>query len=64
MTGSSFSFYASGEIDGSAVEKEFFRQSGFSGINVRRDANTDMFHSKIRFHVRVILTPTIIAGFA
>ena len=43
MTGSCFSFYASGEIDGSAVEKEFFRQSGFSGIRVRYNGEGSSF---------------------
>ena len=42
MTGCGLTFDGAGQIDGSAVEKEFFRQSGFSGINVRRDANDSL----------------------
>ena len=43
MAGSCFSFYASGEIDGTAVEKEFFRQSGFTGIWVGYDGEGSPF---------------------
>ena len=33
-------FNSSGNVNGSAVEKEFFRQSGFSGIRVTDDSES------------------------
>ena len=43
VTGGCFSFYASGEVDSAAVEKEFFSQGGFSGIGVGYDGEGSPF---------------------